>query len=317
MDAPHLVWSQRIAAAVLLLSLGAPSLRAEVLIPGTGRLIEHVGDNFEDRGWQYLPNAPKSTRDIDDQEHRPSGESINRRWYEGMKRGQPDVVRRVETPMGGIPGSHGSLLLQSLWTGVPGRPRYQMGQDDFVADVSYRLGGAIPVGRSPSVVVRVFLPPVDTWENRSGAHFGFRAALTTTVAQPANNLWYSNSQPKEETYWTGMFIEFHSKSNGNGHDYACFRLRADRNGNDFQSRQITTTGWWTLGCSFTPDGMVHYFAGPGVENLTQYDHIASQYPYGYRAERFKTFFFNVCSADDGRTWSTPWIIDDPMVFLAN
>jgi len=29
---------------------------------------------------------------------------------------------------------------------------------------------------------------------------------------------------------------------------------------------------------------------------------------------FNTIFFNVCSVDDGKTWSTPWIIDDPKVY---
>ena len=67
---------------------------------------------------------------------------------------------------------------------------------------------------------------------------------------------------------------------------------------------------------FSTDGMVHYYAKPGVDDLTQADYITSQYPYGYRAERFRTFFYNVCSADDGRRWSTDWIVDDPQVFLA-
>jgi hypothetical protein len=67
--------------------------------------------------------------------------------------------------------------------------------------------------------------------------------------------------------------------------------------------------------SFTPDGMVHYFASPGVDDLTAEDHITSQYPYGYRTEWMKTFFFNVCTKDDGKTWSTPWVIDDPKVYF--
>jgi hypothetical protein len=66
--------------------------------------------------------------------------------------------------------------------------------------------------------------------------------------------------------------------------------------------------------SVTSDGMVHYYARPGVEDLTPADFITSQYPYGYRAEHFKTFFFNVCNRDDGRTWSTPWIVDDSYVY---
>jgi hypothetical protein len=66
--------------------------------------------------------------------------------------------------------------------------------------------------------------------------------------------------------------------------------------------------------SVSKDGRVHYFARPGVENLTINDHIASQMPYGYRAERFRTFFFNICNDDDGKTWSTDWIIDDPAFY---
>jgi hypothetical protein len=68
--------------------------------------------------------------------------------------------------------------------------------------------------------------------------------------------------------------------------------------------------------SFTPDGMVHYFASPGVDDLTMDDHITSQFPYGYRTEQLKTFFFNVCTRDDGKTWSTPWVVDDPKVYFA-
>ena len=51
-----------------------------------------------------------------------------------------------------------------------------------------------------------------------------------------------------------------------------------------------------------------------VEDLTVEDHIATEFPYSFRAERFKTFFFNVCNGDNGRTWSTPWIIDDPTLY---
>ena len=79
--------------------------------------------------------------------------------------------------------------------------------------------------------------------------------------------------------------------------------------------RIEQLGWWTLGMSFSPDGVVHYFASPGVDALTPEDHITSQYPYAYRTEWLKTFFFNVCTHDDGKTWSTPWVIDDPQVFF--
>ena len=77
---------------------------------------------------------------------------------------------------------------------------------------------------------------------------------------------------------------------------------------------ITTTGWWTLGLSVSSNGAVHYYARPGVEDLTSDDYISSQYPYSYRAERFRAAFFNVINSDSGRDWTTSWIIDDTYVF---
>jgi hypothetical protein len=275
-----------------------------------------VGDDFEDENWEYFYNLPKSSRNIDGQDRAPSGESKNGRWYEGMKRGQPDVIKRVPTPPGGLPGSQGSLLLRSLATGVPGHASYQMQQDDFIADVSSRLGGSLPASRTPNVVVRVFLPPVATWEKRTGPHFAFRTALDTTVMkqQTGRSLRFSGTRQETETYWPGFFIEFESKADGREQDSAHLRIRANQWGGDFQGPQITTTGWWTFGMSVTPDGMVHYYAKPGIEDLTQKDYITSQYPYGYRCQWFSTFFFNVCNGDDGRTWSSDWIIDDPAVY---
>ena len=83
---------------------------------------------------------------------------------------------------------------------------------------------------------------------------------------------------------------------------------------DVPGPRITQTGWWTLGMSFTGDGMVHYFASPGVDALTERDHIATTRPYGIMSERLNTFFFNVVTQDDGRSWSTEWVVDDPMLY---
>lgn len=297
-----------------LIVCGVDLSRAEPLVPGTGTLLSEVGDDFEDEDWEYTYNNPKSTYENDKDQRYPAGGSKNGRWYEGMKRGQPDVSQRVPTPKGGLPGSQGSLLLRSLYTGIPGRPSYRLQQDDFIADVSSRIGGAIPITRSPNVVVRVFLPPVATWEKRTGPHFAFRADVETTVLKPSGTSRFSGTHRESETYWPGLFVEFESQADGRENNYAYFSIRSDEWGHDFRGPQITTTGWWTLGMSFTPDGMVHYFAKPGVEALTAQDHIASQYPYGYRCERFETFFFDVLNGDNGRTWSTSLIIDDPQVY---
>jgi hypothetical protein len=187
-----------------------------------------------------------------------------------------------------------------------------MQQDDFVCNVAARLGGNMLVSQRPSVVVRVFVPPLEQWEQRNGASFGFRISVDT----------HAYKAPEGETrkrwlidpYWPGIFAEL-QLARGQQPAAAYWRIRGDNRGRDFRGPQITPTGWWTLGMSVTPDGQVHYFMRPGVEQLTADDHVTSQFPYGYRAERFKTFFFNVCNRDDGRTWSTGWIVDDPAVYF--
>lgn len=306
----------RLALTCLILAalaaVGVGPVAAEELIPGTGTKMTQVGDDFEDEAWEYYPNLPKSSENVDENQRVPGGIAKNGRWFEGIMRGTPEVVKRVPTPEGGLPDSKGSLLLRSLYTGVPGRPSYQMQQDDFIADISDRLGGAIPVSQRPNSVVRVFLPPLAQWERRSGAHFAYRAAVDTSTWKREDGRRYFG----REIYYPGLFVEFQPKeTTGLQYDTAYIRVRAANNGGDYKGPQITTTGWWTMGMSFTADGQVHYYAKPGVEDLTAEDKIASHYPYGFRCERFKTFFFNVCNADNGRTWSTPFIIDDATMYF--
>jgi hypothetical protein len=286
-----------------------------VVIPGTGVQLTQVGDDFEDESWGFIPNGPKSSEDIDEQQRQPLGTSTNGRWYEGAKRGYPDVMKRVATPEGGIPGSEGALLLKSLKTGIPGKITNEMHQDDFICNVQYRVGGPIPVSKSPSATTRVYLPPIEEWENRNGPHFAFRAAVKTTIMEPSKFI-FAPAHEKDEIYWPGLFILRETKKvDGKIVNNLFFRVRSDRNGGDFRGPDIETTGWWTLGLSFTPDGVVHYFARPGVEDLTREDYIASALPYGYRCETFRTFFYNTVNKDDGKSWSTGFIIDDPKVFV--
>ena len=288
------------------------------VVPGTGIKLTNVGDDFEDPAWRFHPNLPKSSKEQDERTRTPLGRSQNGRWYEGMKRGCPDYVQRVSTPGGGLAGSQGSLLLRTVQSGIPGRLSYKMQQDDFIANVWQRVGRKIPVQHTPNVVVRVFLPPIKTWENRTGPTFGFRTSLETHAWKvPEGSKWGKKKQYVLEPYWPGMFVEFRSETDrGREYDTAYWRIRGNTRGGEIRGPNIDTTGWWTLGMSITPDGMVHYYIRKGVDDLTAEDHITSQFPYGYRAERFKTFFFNVCNRDDGRTSSTGWVIDDPSVYVA-
>lgn len=286
-------------------------------VPGTGVELTQVGDNFEDPNWKWIPNGPKSTEDINERQNTPIGKSANGRWYEGIKRGYPDIVKRVATPPGGLPGSTGALLLQSLHTGIPNRPSFKMHQEDFIGNVQYRVG-KISAGQEPSVTTRVYLPPIDQWEHRNGPHFAFRVALETTKTTTEKKFLFSSTKQENEIYWPGLFVLFESRhKTGKDHDYAYFRVRSNRNGGDFKGPPITTTGWWTLGMSISGDGAVHYYAKPGTDDLTQEDYLTSQYPYGYQCERFRSFFFNVINGDNGRDWTTPFIVDDPKVFVRN
>jgi hypothetical protein len=301
-----------VAAGGVLL---ASSVQAQV-VPGTGYQLKQVGDDFEDEEWSYTFHWPKSSSEQDEQVRSPVGRSDNGRWFESSKRGQPDVIRRVETPPDGLPGSTGSLLIQTLRSGVPGRNSHTMMQDDLLLNISSRLGGTIPVSRVPNFVVRVWLPPFEKWEDRSGPTFAVRGGVRTTTFEQSRGLFGGGRKPKTEPYWPGIFIQFESETDRRYEkDGAYFTIRASRNGSDIRGPRIEQTGWWTLGMSFTADGQVHYYASPGVDDLTPDDYITSQFPYGFRCETFNTFFFNVCNQDDDRTWSTPWIIDDPQMYV--
>jgi hypothetical protein len=309
------------AACLLLVTCAAGKLLAAPLVPGTGQKLPQVGDTFEDANWGFVHNFPKSSEELDEQKRYPTGKSTNGRWYEGIKRGQPDFMRVVPTPEGGIPGSQYALLMRTLYSGIPGRFSHQMQQDDLVVNCQGPLRTNISVSQSPSAVVRVYLPPFDQWEDRSGPTLGIRLALQTHTwklpDEDSKSMFRSRTKRyMTEVYWPGMFVQFHSKTDRRySEDGAFLTIRGNGRGADIRGPEIKTTGWWTFGISCTPDGQVHFYASPGVDDLTSADHIMSEFPYGYRAEHFRTLFFNVCNRDDGSTWSTPWIIDDPSIFI--
>lgn len=308
---------------LMMLSLAAatvlsPEADAQV-VPGTGFKVEQVGDDFEDADWEYTPNWPKASQNLDGDQRQPLGEANNGRWYESGYRGQPDIVRRVLTPAGGLPGSKGSLMLQTKLSGIPGMITRKQQQDDFLANVN-GVVGAIPVRHTPSVVARIYLPPWDEWEQRSGASFGFRADLEGLMTKDEEKRGLFGikvkSVKKQEAYWPGFFIQFNSKNDPkNEQDSALILIRSDELGRDLFGPYISEPGWWTFGMSFTPDGKVHYYASPGVDRLTQADYITSNFPYNAKAEKFVTFFFNVINEDDAKKPSTKWIIDDPEVYV--
>jgi hypothetical protein len=299
------------AFLTLILALGTFQVAIGQLVPGTGRPLDQAGDDFEDPNWEYIYNSPKASKEQDEKTRLPAGGSRNGRFFEPLLRGQPDFISRVETPEGGLPGSTGAMMIATRDAGIPGRISYSNQQDDLVG----RIGRPIPVSRSPSVVARVYLPPFEEWEQRTGNSFGFR---TSNFGRKPGGGGLFSSEPKSEEYWPGFFIHFFSSKTDRRYteDHAMLLVRSNDRGQDLHGPKITEPGWWTLGMSFTPDGSVHFYAKAGIENLTPADRLASHYCYGFRCQRLDTYFFDVVSRDDGQTWSTKWIVDDPKVYVA-
>jgi hypothetical protein len=198
----------------------------------------------------------------------------------------------------------GSLFIATRHSGVPGVATSKSQQDDLVMTVNSRTGGYIPVAQWPSVVVRVYVPEFDEWEQRNGSSFAFRATVRGTKP----------GERESEPYWPGIFLQ-HTRSRG-GESNAHFLVRAGERGNDYSGPEATP-GWWTLGMGFSPDGRIHYFAAEGVDNLTVEDRIAVHHSYGFRCQNFRNAFFDVFSANNGRAWSTGWVIDDPTIYVAS
>lgn len=277
----------------------------EPFVPGNGVKVNQVGDNFEDRGWRYYKNGQKASHELDEQQRPPGGKSRNGRWYESALRGQPDVVKRVNTPPGGLPGSKGALLLATKYSGIPGRLANEQMQDDLLMGVATRLGKPVSVEWSPSCTVRVYLPEFEQWENRTGASLGIRADVRGM-----------DRKGSMEPYWPGFFVLFRSETSRQfDSDFAQISFRAQRNGRDRGGPKIYEPGWWTFGMSFTPDGQVHYYASEGVDELTDADHLYSSFPYGSKCKYFDNFFLNVANYENGKNWSTQWIVDDPEFYV--
>ncbi len=295
-------------------------INAQALVPGTGTQVPEVGDDFEDPTWEYQLSLPKvfNNGETTVANNLPGGAASNGRWYEGSKRGQPDTMRRVVTPAGGLSGSTTALALRSLQTGS-NRPTFQQQQDDLIASVSNRVG-KIPVSQSPSVVTRVWFPPIDQWERRDGCHFAFRVAIETESGPIQSASYRGRNVTSMGESWPGFFVNLDYKQPAGATTAATaprayLWMKADQRGQQISGPEIKQTGWWTFGISLSPDGQVHYFAKPGIADLTAADHVASSYPHGQSTVQLRNFFFNVCNGDDGRTWSSEFVIDDPSLYV--
>ena len=282
------------------------------VVPGQGQRVWF--DNLEDENWEYIDNHPKSSHEQDKNIRLPGGMSKNKLWGESSKRGHPDYIRRVETPDGGIPGSKGALLMMTLQSNIPFRASNELGQDDFIC----RVPGNYSVNQYPSAVTRVYLPPFEKWEQYKGAAtFGFRTTCIGSRSKKKGAGLFSYTSKETEENWPGIFLEFQPAMPGSDKEPAAQWIIRGAPYGDVRGPKVSVDqlGWWTIGMSFTPDGRCHYFISEGPEGLTSKSLVASYLPYNYKIETVSGMFFNVFNFDNGKSWSTPWVIDDPAFYV--
>jgi hypothetical protein len=168
-----------------------------------------------------------------------------------------------------------------------------------------RLARGIPIAWQPSCTVRVYLPPFEQWENRNGPQFEMRADCQGR-----------DQNGKVGAYSPGMRLLLPSEtSRGLKQDSARLTVRGDKLGRDFGKLDITEPGWWTLGLSFTSDGQVHYYASPGVDDLTSDDYLVSNVLHSMRCFTLNNYFFFVADWEDESRRSTQWVVDDAKIFV--
>ncbi len=292
-----------------------------LLPPGIGTRLPEFGDTFEEAGWSYNFNNPKLYNqyhnpgsglvEVIPARNPPTGVSANGRWIEGPTRGHPDVVEQVRTPSGGVPGSLSSLRLQTTNSGTPNLTTGTIQQDDLLNIIPGKTNGDIPLGSGLSVVTRIYLPPLDEWQDLDGYHIGFRVGATGR--KPDGKL---------ENYWPGIWMWMGKETSGRR--YFRWVVRANNEGVDINAseRKFTNTGWWTLGMAFNPDGSISYYASPDVDDLTPRDLLtfragsesvsATYTPYKFKFDNLDYLFFSLISTD-GKL-STEFIVDDVGVY---
>ena len=116
--------------------------------------LDVLCDDFEDKDWHY-------------DYHKHIG---YRGFWRTDDRGEPDLLKRVDTPDGGKVWSTGALEMRTNQNDNDREPN----QDDLLTvEFKDKLGRELTRADQPVFIVRVWLPPFDQW-NIGLTIFGFR-----------------------------------------------------------------------------------------------------------------------------------------------
>ncbi|GIS58421.1 MAG: hypothetical protein CM1200mP2_06460 [Planctomycetaceae bacterium] len=140
------------------------------------------------------------------------------------------------TPLGGVIGSKGSLLIRTLHSGVPGRRTRTSQQDDLIFGGGSRFGTFIDVKHRPNFQVHVYLPPWKYWDKITDTSLGIRCDIEGRPWKTLTKKLFTNRiSSQTKTYWPGFFIQFNSPDDpryGFSEPSALIIMRADERGED-------------------------------------------------------------------------------------
>ncbi|MFH1507170.1 MAG: hypothetical protein ABIG46_01910 [Candidatus Omnitrophota bacterium] len=227
---------------LLLLISGVESKAGETTdIPnvlGRNHRLNDLCDDFEDVNWYF------------DYDKRESNNGLWKANTGDNDKGEPEILKRVSPPAGGIIGSTGALVIQ---TNIPEKV-VDKNKDQEDSESTGTGQHKLSREKQPVFIVRVYLPPFAEWGDYYS--FGFRI------------LAYGNA-PHDTPAVPSIWIRYEGKIKG-AHFY--FRI-FDKQGMPVEviGKPIKQYGWWTLAIAFDQNGNSRFYAKPGVEPLSNSD----------------------------------------------
>jgi len=244
-----------------------------------GRTIcmKKICDDFEDENWKY-----DRTNNIDSRYYSANGfwwGPDGKKGSDSSNRGDPAIVERIPTPKGGKIKSTGALKIGTNIPDDDNRPT----QDDFCT-IGYEdiLKCKLVRSDQPVFVVRVLLPPFNTWGEYYS--FGFRqsARSDNTPKSYYPSIWlYKNPELQTDA---GSYI-----LPGTYLAFRIFSLEGLKPIPYPEFYPIKQYGWWTLAIAFDENGVCSYYAYPGTDAsaLTEenkiFDDVQFMKKYGKKA----------------------------------
>lgn len=197
--------------------------------------LDVLCDDFEDKDWHY-----------DYQKH-----VCYRGFWRTDDRGEPDLLKHVDTPIGGKVGSTGALEMRTNQNDNDRDPT----QDDLLTvEFKDKLGRELTRADQPVFIVRVWLPPFDQW-NIGLTIFGFRqTARLNDNSDYYQSIWLAHNGHKP------LFFLRNGIAYPNGTQVAF---------NDDRRYIVTQPGWWTLAIAYDEKGAGHYYASPSTDSPTE------------------------------------------------